>query len=88
MPIWLILPQQIAKQTGQIGDGFHAENDEAQSTFGGFKFTAKYNALSGLPIYNSVNGIYKCKEYNMELHQDGVKTDNLTLAQPSLIYLA
>ena len=45
----------------------------------------KYNSNSGLPIYTSVNGISKFKAYNMELHQDGLKTDNFTLAQQSLI---
>ena len=37
------------------------------------------------PIYNFVNGISKFKAYNKELHQDGGKIDNLTLAQRSLI---
>ena len=36
-------------------------------------------------MYSSVSGIYKFKAYNMEIHQDGGKTDNLTLAQQSLI---
>ena len=55
--------------------------DEAHLIFGGLKFTKIYNTNSGLPTYNSVNGIYKFKAYNMELHVDGRKTDNLTLTQ-------
>ena len=85
LPIRLIFPQQFEKQTGHIGDGLHAEKDEAHLVFGGFKFTTKYDSHSGLPIYNSVNGISKFKAYNMELHQDGGKTDNLTLAQQYLL---
>ena len=65
----------------------HVEKDEAHLVFGGYKFATKYNAHGGLPIYNSVNGISKFKAYNMELHQNGRKTDNLTLAQQSLIKL-
>ena len=75
----LICPQTVAKQTGHIGDGLYAEKDENHLIFGGLEFTTKYNANSGLPIYNSVNGISKFKSYNMKLHQDGGKTNNLTL---------
>ena len=85
LPIRLICPQQVAKQTGHIGDGLHAEMDSAQLIFGGFKFTTQYNKSSGLPIYTSASGISKLNAYNMELHQDGGKTDNLTLAQRSLL---
>ena len=63
----------------------HSEKDEARLVYGGFKITTKYNAHSGLPIYNSFNGIYKFKAYNMDLHQDVRKTDNSTLAQQSII---
>ena len=73
LPIWVILPQQVAKQTVHIGDGLNAEKDKAHLFFGGFKLTAKYNANGGLTIYNSVKGISKFKAYNMELHQDGEK---------------
>ena len=73
LPIRLIFPQQVAKQIGQIGYGFHAEKYEARLVFGGLKFTTKYNAHSGLPINNSVNGISKFRAYNMELHQNGGK---------------
>ena len=38
-PIWLIYLQQVAKQTENIGNGLHAEKDEAHSVFGGLKFT-------------------------------------------------
>ena len=85
LPIRLICPQQVAKQTGHVGDGLHAEKDEAHLVFGGFKFTTKYDSHSGLPIYNSVNGIFTFKAYNMKFHQDFGKTDNLTLAQRSLL---
>ena len=81
MPIHIICPQQVAKQTGNISYGLYAEKDEAHLIFGGFKFTTKYNTNSGLIIYNYFNGISKFKAYNMKLHQDGRKTDNLTLAQ-------
>ena len=60
-PIWLIFPQQISKQTEHIGDGLHAEKYEAHLIFGGLKFTTKYKANRGLPIYNYVNGISKFK---------------------------
>ena len=46
LPIRIILPQQVAKQTGHIGDVLHAENDEAHLVFVGFKFSTKYNAHS------------------------------------------
>ena len=85
LPIRLICPQQVSKQTGNIGDGLNAEKYEAHLIIGGFKFTTKYNSHSGLPIYNSVNSISKFKAYNIELHQDDGKTDNLTLAQRSIL---
>ena len=85
MKIRIICPQKFATQTGYIGDGLHAENNEAHLIFGGFKFNTKYNANSGVPIYNSVNCKYKFKAYNMELHQYGAKTDNLTLSPLSLL---
>ena len=81
----LILLQQVAKQTWHIDDGLHAEKDAAHLIFVGFKFTTKYNANSGLPIYSSVNGVSKFKAYNMDLHQYGKKTNNLTLAQRYLL---
>ena len=56
---------KLQKKTGHIGDGLHAEKDEAHPFFGGFKFTTEYNFHSGIPIYNSVNGISKFKAYNM-----------------------
>ena len=77
LPIWLIPPQQFSKQIGHIGDGLHAEKDEGHLIFGGFKFTTKYNANSGISIYNHFKGISKFKAYNMELHRDGGNTDNL-----------
>ena len=83
--IRIISPQQVAKYTGKIGDGLHAEKDEAHLTFGGFKFTTKYKYTSGLPIYISVNNIYQFKACNMELHQYNVNTVNLTLEQRSLL---
>ena len=61
------------------------KKDEVHLVFGGFKFTTKYNAHSDLPIYNSVNSISKFKVYNMELHQDAEKKNNLKLAQQSLL---
>ena len=85
LPIRLIFPQQVAKQTGHIGNGLHTEKDEAHVIFGGFQFTTKYNASSGLPIYNSSNGISKIKVYNMEIYQDGGEKDNLILTQRSLL---
>ena len=85
LPIWLIFPQQADKKTGHNGDVLHAENDEVHLFFGVFKFTTKYNANSGLPIYNYVNGIYKFKAYNTDIDQDVRKADNLTLAQRSLL---
>ena len=66
LPIWIIIPQQVSKQTGHIGDGLHAEKDEAHLILVGFKFTEKYNANSGLTIYTSVNFISKFKAYNMD----------------------
>ena len=59
--------------------------DEINLLFGGFKLTTKYNAHSGLLIFNSVNGASKSKAYNMELNQDGRKPDNLTLSQRFLL---
>ena len=59
--IRLIFIKQVEKQTGQIGDVLHAGKDEARLIFGAFKFTAKYNANSGLSIYYSVNGISRFK---------------------------
>ena len=85
LPIRLIFPQQVTKQTGHIYYELHTEKDEAHLVLGGFKFSTKYNSHSGLPIYNSVNGISKFEAYNMELHQDDRKIDNLTLAQKSLL---
>ena len=85
LPTQIIWPQQVAEQTGHIVNGLYAEKDEAHLVFGGFKFTKKYNAYSSLPICNSINGISKFKAYNMEFHQDGRKTDNLTLSQWSLL---
>ena len=85
LPIRIIFPQQVAKQTGHIVDGLHAEKDEACLVFVGFKFTTKYNSHGGLPIYNYVNGISKFKAYNMELHQDGGYKYNLTLLQRSIL---
>ena len=64
-PIRIIFPQQVGKQTVHIGDGLHAEKDEAHLIFGRFKFTTKYNTNSGLPIYKYVNAISKFKAYNM-----------------------
>ena len=84
-PIWIIFPQQVAKQTEHIGDFLHVERDEAHLIFGGLKFTTKYNANSGRPIYNSVNIFSTFKAYNTELHRDGKKTDNLTLAEHPLL---
>ena len=84
-PIRIIFSQQVVKQTGHIGYGFHAEKYESRLILGGFKFTTKYNPNSGLPIYTSVNGVSKLRAYNMELHQDGVKTDNFTLEQQYLL---
>ena len=55
--IGIILPQQVSKQTGHIGDGLHAEKYEHHLIFGGFKFTTKYNYSIGLPIYNPIDGI-------------------------------
>ena len=63
LPIRLIFPKQAARKTGHIGDGFYSEKDEVHLIFGGFKFTTKYNANIGLPIYKSVNGISKFKVY-------------------------
>ena len=57
-------PQQVAKKKHIVG-GLHAEKYEAHLIFGGFKFTTKYNANSGLSVYNSFNGISKYKAYNM-----------------------
>ena len=73
LPIQLISPQQFTKQTGYIGDGLHAENNEAHLIFGGFRFTKKNDANSGLPIYNYINRISKFRAYNIELHRDGGK---------------
>ena len=39
LPIRIILPQQVAKQTGHIGDGLHKEGDASHLIFLGFKFT-------------------------------------------------
>ena len=66
-------PTTSCKKKGQIGYVFHAEKYEARLVFGGLKFTTKYNAHSGLPMNNSVNGISKFRAYNMELHQNGGK---------------
>ena len=85
LPISLILSQQVTKQTVHIDDSLHEEKDEAHLIFGRLKFTTKYNANSGIPIYNYVNCISKFKAYNTELHQDVGKTDSLTLAQRSLL---
>ena len=71
--IRLICPQQVIKQTVNIGDGFNAEKDEAHLIFGGFRFTKKNDANSGLPIYNYINRISKFRAYNIELHRDGGK---------------
>ena len=46
---------------GHIFDGLHAENDETCLILGGFKFTTKYNANSGLTIYTYFNVISKFK---------------------------
>ena len=81
----LISLQQVSTQIGQISYGLHTEKDEAHVIFGGFQFTTKYNASSGLPIYNSSNGISKIKVYNMEIYQDGGEKDNLILTQRSLL---
>ena len=61
LPIRLISPQQVARQTVKIGHGLHEEKDEASLIIGGLKFNKKCSANSGLPIYNSVNGISKFK---------------------------
>ena len=71
--IRLIFSQQVGKQTGNIGDGLQAEKYESHLVYGGFKFTTKYNAHGGLPVYNSVNRISKFESYNMELYQDSEK---------------
>ena len=84
-PIRIIFPQQVEKKIGHIGDGLHAEKDESHLTFEGFKFITKYNSHSGLPVCNYVNGISTFKAYNIDIYQDGGKTDNFTLAQRSLL---
>ena len=48
LPIWIICPQQVAKQTGNFGDELHAEKDEVHLFFWELKFTTKFNAHSGL----------------------------------------
>ena len=85
LPIMLVFPQQVTKQTGHADEVLHVEKDKARLIFGGFKFTTNYHSSSGLPIYNYVNGISKFKAYNMELHQDGVITDIFTPSQRSLL---
>ena len=39
-PIWIIFPQQVAKQAVNIGDGLNTEKDKAHLILGGLKFTA------------------------------------------------
>ena len=38
-PIWLIFPQQVAKQAVKISDGLNTEKDKAHLVLGGLKFT-------------------------------------------------
>lgn len=50
VPMCLLCPQQIAKQTGKANDGFHAEATHGTLTYDSYIRTIPYNSRNGLPI--------------------------------------
>jgi len=50
IPICLLCPQQVAKQTGLANDGFIAGGAHGTFTYDGFTRTVPYNGQNGLPL--------------------------------------
>ena len=73
VPTRLLSPQQLAKQTGGLHDGFHVGASHATLTFGGFKRRINYNSVNNLPIFASFPGVDKFRA--------GTASDNLTFNQ-------
>ena len=86
VPTRLLSPQQFAKQTGGLNDGFHVGADHATLTFGGFKRCIDYHDSNKLPIFASYPGITKFKAYSASLVADSSATDSLTYNQRQLLH--
>ena len=86
VPTRLLSPQQLAKQTGGLHDGFHVGASHATLTFGGFKRRINYNSVNKLPIFASFPGVDKFRAYSATLVGDGTASDNLTFNQRQLLH--
>ena len=85
LPMRLLSPQQLAKQTAGLRDGFYVHSSTAKLVFGGFTKTVSYNLCNNLPIISSFPGIVKFASYNSTLVADGSLHGNLTYNQWQLL---
>ena len=81
----LLSPQQLAKQTAGLRDGFYVHDSTAKLIFGGFTKTVSYNLRNNLPIISSFPGVTKFASYNSTLVANGSLCDNLTYNQRQLL---
>ena len=82
----MLSPQQLAKQTGGLNDGFYVGADHSVLTFGGFKRRINYNASNKLPIFASFPGVEKFRAYSATLVGDGTAMDPLSFNQRQLLH--
>ena len=85
LPMRLLSPQQLARQTNGLRDGFYVHGSTAQLIFGGFTKTISYNLRNNLPVMSSYPGITKFSSYAGTLVADGSLRDNLTYNQRQLL---
>ena len=57
LPMRLLSPQQLARQTNGLRDGFFVRGDMATLVFGGYSKKIYYNLQNNLPIFSSFPGV-------------------------------
>jgi len=58
VPMCLLCPQQVAQQTANAKDGFHAEANFGKLTYDGFTRTIPYSGRNGLPIVFTAGNVF------------------------------
>ena len=85
LPMRLLCPQQLARQTGGLWDGFLVGSDSATLTYGGYRRTIQYKSGNNLPIFSSFPGCSHFTSYSASIVGDGSLRDTLTYPQRKLL---
>ena len=85
LPMRLLSPQQLARQSGGLCDGFRIGSKQSTLAFGGYIRTIPYHAGNKLPIFSSFPGCSNFTAYKSTLVADGSEHDNLTYPQRQLL---